>query len=357
MTEPLLTIAIPTYNRPKQLERCLRALAPQLTQQCRLHITDNHSLIPAQQIVADVFSGQQFQFVKTTCRPFNTGAFGNLYYCFESAVTPWLWILGDDDTPEPNAIKTIFEHIDYYRSSLAFVFRVPQFQEYLNKGIHGEDEFLDSVQAFLASDALFCSSLISSAVYHTASLQRHFSTGCEFGSSFYPHLAILIRCLQGQPSRPIIYSQKQLVSFVNDGICEQSPSYPNVRYLSRLLRSDMERSTLLSSQLVVLFVGSIWRRLCFPTFWTLVAAGAYRHTVEGSNVIRRMRRLSAESTEWDLPCCAFPWIGLMMTLKLGLALTIGRSLSFPIQILYRLKCRNSRSYPTLFDPFEWRSIP
>jgi hypothetical protein len=46
---------------------------------------------------------------------FNIGANANILRCLELVRNPWVWILGDDDLPLPNAIETILEHTENMR--------------------------------------------------------------------------------------------------------------------------------------------------------------------------------------------------------------------------------------------------
>lgn len=46
MSNAILTIAIPTYNRPDKIQKQVRLLLPQLTPEVKLTIRDNNSLRP-----------------------------------------------------------------------------------------------------------------------------------------------------------------------------------------------------------------------------------------------------------------------------------------------------------------------
>lgn len=359
MQTKLLTIVIPTYDRPIQLKRCLEALVPQLNESCQLYIFDNHSPTPVTEVAEPILNNQPFSSWTITRHPFNIGGPANIMHSFQYADTPWVWVLGDDDTPKPNAIKTILELIAAHSDSLAFVFRVPEFGLDLCEKAEPNVEVLTNLKSFLESDAFYCGGLISAAVYHAPSFQKHFSMGIEFGSCYYPHLAVLIRSQLDFPERHVVYIQEPLVNYIGDGMIpvRLRRLLPNVRNLSRLLPFDPERQAILGSKLVSRFTGSCWHRLFYPSFLTLAAASAYRHTTEGDNVVRRMRRLCAESIEWDQPRFVFPWIGFLMTLRFGLALFIGRCLKIPIKMAYRIKAKNSRSYPNSFDAFSWEIVP
>lgn len=108
----MLTVAIPTYNRNQKLLEHLEHLLPQLTSECRLLIIDNASDVPVAQTLASLLA--RFPDVKVEIKRnrANIGANANILRCFELCETTWLWTLGDDDLPKPDAIQTIFEMLE-----------------------------------------------------------------------------------------------------------------------------------------------------------------------------------------------------------------------------------------------------
>lgn len=104
---PLLTIAIPTYNRPVQLRHTLAAILPQIRGEprVRLLVLDNHSDLPAAQVLAELTGAEENASVVR--HAFNIGGGANIMRCFELCETEWLWVLCDDDEPSPTAVQTI----------------------------------------------------------------------------------------------------------------------------------------------------------------------------------------------------------------------------------------------------------
>ena len=56
---PLLSIYIPTYNRPEKIQIQVRRLLPQLSSHVVLYVIDNHSDQP----VCDLFSDEEREYV------------------------------------------------------------------------------------------------------------------------------------------------------------------------------------------------------------------------------------------------------------------------------------------------------
>ena len=108
---PLLTIAIPTYNRSRYLGRLLHSLTPQLqaredhSVRVELLISDNASSDDTQAVL-DGYRDQGFAF-RNLRNPINVGADGNIAQCFAEASGRYVWIIGDDDVVLPGALAIL----------------------------------------------------------------------------------------------------------------------------------------------------------------------------------------------------------------------------------------------------------
>ena len=118
---PLLTIAIPTYNRASCLSLLLENLAPQLPghPEIELIISDNASPDRTQEVV------QQFQdaglaarYIKNSA---NIGPDANILQCFTLATGRYVWICGDDDVIVPGALSRIVELLRGEEYSLVYL--------------------------------------------------------------------------------------------------------------------------------------------------------------------------------------------------------------------------------------------
>ena len=94
----LLTIAIPTYNRAKVLNNCLKSIFCQikgLEKYIDVMVSDNNSEDTTSKIVkAYINDGYKIIYNKNKN---NIGMDMNFRYCFNNARTKYIWILGDDD--------------------------------------------------------------------------------------------------------------------------------------------------------------------------------------------------------------------------------------------------------------------
>jgi glycosyltransferase involved in cell wall biosynthesis len=98
MNQPLLTIAIPTYNRADLLDLCLSQAGPQILQhgeQVELLVSDNASTDHTAEIVAKhQAAGLLIHYLRNNT---NIGPDANFAQCLERADGTFLLIVGDDD--------------------------------------------------------------------------------------------------------------------------------------------------------------------------------------------------------------------------------------------------------------------
>jgi abequosyltransferase len=109
---PLLTIAIPTYNRSHNLVMLLASLAPQLTNESlvELLISDNASSDDTSSAIeAYRRKGMVFRSIRNEI---NLGADSNIAQCFAEAAGQYVWIVGDDDIVLPGALAVILSLLE-----------------------------------------------------------------------------------------------------------------------------------------------------------------------------------------------------------------------------------------------------
>src|SRR4051812_2461826 len=113
---PLLTIAVPTYNRASNLRLLLENLAPQLGDETRVEliISDNCSPDDTLSVVNEFISaGLACRYIRNEV---NIGPDGNFLQCYDVAAGQYLWIFSDDDVIFPGSIAFLLcqlERADY----------------------------------------------------------------------------------------------------------------------------------------------------------------------------------------------------------------------------------------------------
>jgi abequosyltransferase len=94
---PLLTIAIPTYNRSEYLGRLLDSLVPQLKNEPRVELLISDNASPdGTQATLEGYREQGLAF-RSIRNQTNIGADANIGQCFAEAAGKYIWIVGDDD--------------------------------------------------------------------------------------------------------------------------------------------------------------------------------------------------------------------------------------------------------------------
>ena len=204
MTEPHLTIAIPTFDRPEQLRATLRLLVPQLRPECTLLILDNASPSP----VADLLSAAGWDkndAVKCLRHPVNIGMAANIVRCFETARTPWLVVLGDDDEICPDYMEAMLAAIRENPDALYGTFSTSIFTRPRSFVTEGLDGFIRAIDDW--SNVLF----VSCCIFHRERLVRYLRYGYLYAYSLAPHIAMLLRSLRENGGR-CFFSSKMIVN-------------------------------------------------------------------------------------------------------------------------------------------------
>ncbi len=125
-SRPVLSLAIPTYNRSRYLAELLECLLPQISAEPALEliVSDNASPDDTEQLVAQFIArGLPCRYVRN---PENIGADANFLQCLDLAQGKYVWVMGDDDLLAPTAIVDLVSMLrsdDYdlvYLSSVGF---------------------------------------------------------------------------------------------------------------------------------------------------------------------------------------------------------------------------------------------
>jgi len=119
--KPLLTIAIPTFNRAQFLTELLSSIFDQLRNEPRVEllISDNASADETPRVVQDfVERGLRIGYLRNAV---NVGAEPNFVQCFEKARGKYVWIVGDDDVLARGAISAILTYLEAESYDLVYV--------------------------------------------------------------------------------------------------------------------------------------------------------------------------------------------------------------------------------------------
>jgi abequosyltransferase len=125
MAKPLLTIAIPTYNRARFLRELLPALAGELRDESRVEliISDNASPDETPSVVQDfVQHGLRVRYIRNDQ---NIGPDANFLQCFQQASGKYFWLFSDDDLIVPGGLARILAYCETAEYDLIWVSNYP----------------------------------------------------------------------------------------------------------------------------------------------------------------------------------------------------------------------------------------
>jgi glycosyltransferase involved in cell wall biosynthesis len=192
-----LTIAIPAYERPKQIVETLEILMRQWDPSIFFLIVDNSVSSDVEYAVRRLLGRLPRENWKYLKNRYNVGMSENFMRCFEHCETDWMWLLGDDDIPVEDAIVKIRSTLINYQEVVFVNFRCVSLEKENNLSpryetlcVRGLTEFLKSIDHFARIN------FISVGVYNVKRLGPHFSTGHEFNNSMLNFLALVICALQ-----------------------------------------------------------------------------------------------------------------------------------------------------------------
>jgi abequosyltransferase len=121
ITKPLLTIAIPTYNRAWCLKELLSLLFDQLKDEPRIEliISDNASPDETPSVVHELVArGICVRYIRNTQ---NIGPDANFLQCFEQARGKYVWLFSDDDLIVPGGLAKILNYCEAAEYDLIWV--------------------------------------------------------------------------------------------------------------------------------------------------------------------------------------------------------------------------------------------
>lgn len=180
---PILTVAIPTYGRPKQVKAIVEQLLLQKDDSWTLLVVDNHSDVPVRDLVpADV---------RVVRNVINIGSAGNFPRCFEMVETEWMWLLGDDDLVEPDAIKTVLSKIAQYPDAALLNFDVPA----ITGGRHAPVECRGMDQFLQRCDRLDYTIWMSGNIYSRKRYWPFIGMAYRFANTACGHYVLILMTL------------------------------------------------------------------------------------------------------------------------------------------------------------------
>jgi glycosyltransferase involved in cell wall biosynthesis len=192
--KPLLTIAIPTFNRPEKLLKQVEVVSKQLRDSVVLLVVDNSSSHDPCELLADISSKAKPGAIRIHRNVANVGLAGNICRCLEIADGEWVWLLGDDDLARPDAVDLILAAVSEWVADESE--GSPCIGGHFSTGIHQYPEARTITKSedywhSLADEARFSNALfLSSCVFHSEQARKNLRTAFMQIYSAAPHIAV-----------------------------------------------------------------------------------------------------------------------------------------------------------------------
>ena len=121
--QPLISLAIPTFNRAAFLTELLRSLLPQFaglsSGTVELLISDNCSTDATESVIRQfVARGLPCRYLRNSA---NLGADANFLKCLDEATGQYVWVFGDDDLLVPNALPDLVSLLEQSEVDLVYL--------------------------------------------------------------------------------------------------------------------------------------------------------------------------------------------------------------------------------------------
>ncbi|MFN9623500.1 MAG: glycosyltransferase family 2 protein [Cyanobacteriota bacterium] len=232
-----LTILIPTWDRPEEVNQRLREIDAIWQGSIDIVIQVNPGRFDASHIDCHLYSGN----ILVRQNSHNLGPIPNIVYGIVGIRTDWLWILCDDDHVQMDARMQINEGIRLAEESQASGIL---FNQWHRTG-EGGAIYSKSIETFLGSTGFSDILFITGFVWRFSFFQKNIPTLIDYAYSWSSHTLILIAS-QVEKSSTIVIIDHSLVHY------EYVVRWSRLSYLQRIttiflhpcMRSGMVRTQL-----------------------------------------------------------------------------------------------------------------
>jgi glycosyltransferase involved in cell wall biosynthesis len=194
---PLLTIAIPTYNRALILDGALNKILPQISKHRNIIefiLSDNASTDNTQEVIKK--NKEKYSEIKiiTNLQPYNTGYFGNFKKCKEISNGKYFWLLSDNDHIQNGVVDFLISILHSTNDDVGAYYLADNSLNRLN-GIKNNTNTLKTFQTkfgdLLKNKSAWLLTLISSVVFLN---DKRYDNEALAGLNENPFLGFIFLC-------------------------------------------------------------------------------------------------------------------------------------------------------------------
>ena len=190
----ILTIAIPTYNRKKQLVRLLKSIESQNCPELfYIIIFDNCSDYSVAEALDEEFTGDFRRTIEVHERQLNGGGDYNISSTFAYFKTTLFWLMGDDDEMTPGSIQKVIDNYNTYPEIPFFKYVMP-----------GAFQFSDNIRLNNVDDLVMCHKkgyllggiiYMSNNIYNIDIIKPYLSDCLYYGYCSISQIIPMMHCL------------------------------------------------------------------------------------------------------------------------------------------------------------------
>lgn len=298
---PLLTIAVPTYNRSEYLRRSLESIITQIleadtfAESIELIVSDNCSTDDTAEVVKNLSS--RYSFIKYNKNDENGGPDKNFLKCILLAKGKFTYLIGDDDILLPNSLNRIVDAVKENQSSSIIMingFRSasPEFNQ-TKEGLiikkPSKIEYFHDKNRFLRTITLRAITFMSCIIYNNDYLRSipHLEEGIgtHFVQTFW-----LLKTLSVCP-KAVIFPYP----WVAQGNAE--PTINNEEYLGykKAGQYSEQRSLIVHLQFYSIYLPKICKKYEYKVFTGGIIFSKYLYGVSISMLYNRLTKKSTDT--------------------------------------------------------------
>lgn len=190
MSNPLITIAVPTWNRASILDYALSLLLTQIQihkDKIEIIISDNNSDDNTNEIIKKHFLLNKDLNIIHNTQEKNTGYYGNFKICRHLSKGKYFWLLSDNDFIANGLIDYIIKIIEEEDTSFIFLKDWKQGNKIDNKVVFRKKTYplLQAVEKFSYNTTLISAVIFKNNKVNDLNLFNHFKGNTFLGFSFF----------------------------------------------------------------------------------------------------------------------------------------------------------------------------
>lgn len=265
--KPLLTVAIPTYNRPSSLRNILEVLCKCSSNKFEILISDDSSDQRVHDLVRQY--QQRISNLRYFLNPTNLGFNANVAQLYELSTTPYVWFLCDDDTIFESSVSNIIFTLERNNPAVC-IFNCSWNNVYNIKSYTDvkEDRVFDNLATFNSYDVLMRMTFLSILVFEKRDgLIEKIKKGPFFFDNVFVQLTLGLSILSQNfrlcesakyiLHRNVGYRYGEFCKFILldslKAVFDQPTAFNNKKFVSWSIRNLYKSALLLLSQKIGLF--------------------------------------------------------------------------------------------------------